>query len=254
MKLRFRTATLIWVAAGGGAGYFLGIPGAAIGALLAYFLSELFFQLGTDRAVLKYIESPGSSSFYEGEPGLAAFCALGVFLLSRASPRVLSDEAAAVRIAGGAVSVFPHNAAIGPLAESFCRLAFTKSDALNPDILCESLAARRHNAGDLALLAAELSSMAAGRFAKQEAFYMRQFLDPSYQPPIPEAVEDPWKVLGVSEGAGRDEIKSAFRSLALMFHPDNQTGLSEEERKKMNDPFIKVRDAYLELMRILPRR
>ncbi|MDR2181248.1 MAG: J domain-containing protein [Treponema sp.] len=253
MKLRFGKLTPAWIIAGAAAGYLLGTAGAVIGALLGYFLSELFSQLGSDRAALKYFENPGPSSFYEGEPGLAAFCALGVFLMSKASPRVLIDEAASARIAGGAVSVFPRGKAVGLLAESFCRLAFTKTAVLNPDILCESLAARRRGAGDLPLLAAELASMAAGRAAQREASYIRQFLDPTYQPPLPDAVDDPWKVLGIPEGSSREEAKSAFRGLARMFHPDNQTGLSAEEAEKMSDSFIKVRDAYRELMRLLPR-
>jgi DnaJ like chaperone protein len=244
MKLRFRKLTLVWIIAGGAAGLLLGIPGVIIGALLGYFLSGLFLQLGSDKAVLSYFENPGPSSFYEGESGLCAFCALGVFLMSKASPKVLVDEAAAARVAGGAVSVFPQGKAIGSLAESFCRLAFTKTAVLNPDILCESLAARRADAGDLPLLAVELFSMAIGRAAQIEASYIRQFLDPSYQPPIPEAVDDPWKVLGIPEGSSREEVKSTFRQLALMFHPDNQTGLSAEEKEKMSNSFIKVRDAY----------
>ncbi|MDR2768301.1 MAG: J domain-containing protein [Treponema sp.] len=253
MNFRFRKLTLAGIIAGAAAGYLLGIAGAVIGALLGYFLSELFSQLGSDRAALKYFENPGPSSFYEGEPGLAAFCALGVFLMSKASPRALADEAAAARIAGGAVSVFPRGKAVGLLAESFCRLAFTRAAVLNPDILCESLAARRRGAEDLPLLAAELSFMAMGRAAQQEASYIRQFLDPGYRPPIPAAVDDPWKVLGIPEGSSREEAKSAFRGLALMFHPDNQTGLSAEENEKMSDSFIKIREAYHELMRILPR-
>jgi DnaJ-class molecular chaperone len=87
--------------------------------------------------------------------------------------------------------------------------------------------------------------MAMGRDAQQEALYVRQFLDPSYQPPPPENPEDdPWTVLGISRGASYDEVKSTFRRLALMFHPDNQTGLSEQEREKMGETFMKIRDAY----------
>jgi hypothetical protein len=246
----FRKTTLLWIAAGALIGFFADIPGMIIGIVLGYFLGELWAQLRSDKAASSYFENPGPSSFYEGEQGLAAFCGLGVFLLSRASPVVLQEEAAAARVAGGAVSVFPQGNKIFPLAESFCRIAFTRLNFLNPDLLTESLASRRAGLGDLPLLASELASMAMGRAAQQEAIYIRQFLDPTFQPELPEnQIDDPWKVLGISQGASREEIKSSFRRLALMFHPDNQRGLSEEKSKEMASAFMKVRDAYRELTR-----
>ncbi|MDR1902633.1 MAG: J domain-containing protein, partial [Treponema sp.] len=114
----------------------------------------------------------------------------------------------------------------------------------NPDLLVESLAARRPGGGDLALLGSELASMAMGREAQQEALYIRQFLDPNYQPPPENPEDDPWTILKISRGASYDEVKSAFRKLALIFHPDNKTGLSEEEQEKLSESFIRIRDAY----------
>ena len=243
--------TLLFIAAAGLGGFLVaGVTGLVIGVVLGYFSGGIYFQLGSDKAAMRYFENPGPSSFYEGEPGLAAFCALGVYLMSRASPKVLDDEAAAARVAGGAVSVFPQGKKIGALAESLCRLAFARHAFLNPDLLSESLAARRRNHKDLALLGSELFSMAMGREARREADYIRQFLDPSYQPPPPEKPEeDPWTVLGISPSASRREIKSAYRRLALMFHPDNQTGLDPEGQKKISEAFIRVRDAYRALNR-----
>jgi hypothetical protein len=244
-KIKPQKYTLLFVLLFAVGGYFLGIPGMIAGIVLGYFVGGLWAQLGSDKQVLAYFENPGPSSFYEGDSGLAAFCALGVYIVSKASPKVLGDEAAAARIAGGAVSIFPQGKKIGSLAESFCRLAFTRLSVLNPDLLTESLAARRHNAGDLALLGSELASMAMGREALQEALYIRQYLDPSYQAPPPENPEDdPWEVLGIAKGASYREVKSTFRRLALKFHPDNQPGLDDAERKKLSEMFIKIRDAY----------
>jgi DnaJ-domain-containing protein 1 len=241
---------LLWMAGGGLAGIIFRVPGIIIGSILGYFLGEVASQLKNDRAIRRYFDNPGPSKFYEGEPGLAAFCALGAFLFSKASPRVLTDETAAARIACGAGSVFPSGKKITGLAESFARIAFSRSRFLNPDLLTESLAARRAGLGDIPLLASELFSMAMGREAEREGRFIRQFLDPTYQPPPPdEAVEDPWNVLGVPRGASREEIKSAFRRLALAFHPDNHAGLEEKERKEKSQAFMKIRDAYRELTR-----
>ena len=250
LGLKPRSITPLIMAAFGIGGYFLGIPVMIIGIVLGYFVGCIFVQVGSDKEVYRYFENPGPSSFLEEEPGLAAFCALGVYLLSKASPKVLTDEAAAARVAGGAASVFPRGKKISPLADSFCRLAFGKLSSLNPDLLTESLHARRRNTGDLASLGSELATMAIGKEAQQEALYIRQFLDPGYEPEQSEENGgDPWTVLGIAKGASYDEVKSTFRKLALMFHPDNQTGLSEEEREKMGDTFIKIRDAYRTITR-----
>jgi hypothetical protein len=231
-------------------GFVLGrIAGVITGLVLGYFLDELWAQLRYDRTVLAYFENPGPYHFYEEESGLAAFCALGVFLVSKAQPKALGDDAAVVRIAGGAASVFPKGRKIESQAEAFCRLAMRRVSLLNPDLLTESLAARRRGAGDLSLLGSELAAMALGREARREALSIRQFLDPSYVPPSDYIAEDPRKLLGVPPDASREEIKSAFRRLALMFHPDNQSGMGEEERKKAGDTFMKIQDAYRELLK-----
>ncbi|MCL1929246.1 MAG: J domain-containing protein [Treponema sp.] len=250
LGLKPRSITLLIMAAFGIGGFFLGIPVMVIGIVLGYFVGCIFVQVGNNKAICRYYENPGPSAFYEEEPGLAAFCALGVYLLSKASPKVLTDEAAAVRVAGGAESVFPQGKKIGPMADLFCRLAFDRYSFLNPDLLAESLLARRRETGDMALLGSELASMAIGKEAQQEALYIRQFLDPGYEPDDSiNAGDDPWTVLGIAKGASYDEVKSTFRKLALMFHPDNQTGLSEEERNKLGDTFIKIRDAYRTITR-----
>jgi DnaJ like chaperone protein len=245
--------TLGFMAVFGLGGAFMGIPALIMGIILGYFAGGLYSQLRNDKAVLAYFENPGPSAFYEGEPGLAAFCALGAYLMSRASPKVLENETAAVRIAGGAVSVFPEGKKIGPLAESFCRMAYKKLSALNPDLLTESLAARRREKGDLSLIGLELGSMASGREAQQEALYIRQFLEPNYEP-APDEIpgENPWLVLDIPRGAPYEEVKSAFRKLALACHPDNQSGVDEAEKQRLEEQFIRVRDAYRTIIRDYP--
>ena len=47
------------------------------------------------------------------------------------------------------------------------------------------------------------------------------------------------KILGIEKGASEDEIKKAFRKLALKYHPDRNQGNEEAEEK-----FKEINEAY----------
>ena len=53
-----------------------------------------------------------------------------------------------------------------------------------------------------------------------------------------------YKTLGVAENATADEIKKAYRALAMKWHPDRWATGTEEEKKKAEDEFKKVAEAY----------
>ena len=51
--------------------------------------------------------------------------------------------------------------------------------------------------------------------------------------------DDYYKILGVDKNAGADEIKKAYRKLALKYHPDKTKG-----DKTLEDKFKKISEAY----------
>ncbi|KAJ3681885.1 hypothetical protein LUZ60_014458 [Juncus effusus] len=57
-----------------------------------------------------------------------------------------------------------------------------------------------------------------------------------------ESSESPYEVLGVSRSATQDEIKRAYRKLALKFHPDVNKEANAQER------FMRIKHAYNALM------
>ena len=53
------------------------------------------------------------------------------------------------------------------------------------------------------------------------------------------AQRDYYEVLGVDRSAGEDEIKKAYRKLAMRYHPDHNPGDAEAEQK-----FKEAAEAY----------
>jgi len=54
----------------------------------------------------------------------------------------------------------------------------------------------------------------------------------------------PYKVLEIERSASNEEVKKAYRKMALKFHPDKVSHLSEEVVTQANEKFQKVNEAY----------
>jgi len=53
-----------------------------------------------------------------------------------------------------------------------------------------------------------------------------------------------FQILDVSATANEEEVKKAYRKMAMRFHPDRLLGLNEGEKKAAQEKFVKVNKAY----------
>ena len=56
--------------------------------------------------------------------------------------------------------------------------------------------------------------------------------------------KDPYKVLGITPTATDEEVKKAYRRLAMKYHPDKVEGMGEEVKKNAEAQFREINEAY----------
>ena len=56
--------------------------------------------------------------------------------------------------------------------------------------------------------------------------------------------KDYYSILGVNKDATADELKKAYRKLAVQYHPDRQQGKTEQEKKDAEEKFKEAAEAY----------
>lgn len=56
--------------------------------------------------------------------------------------------------------------------------------------------------------------------------------------------KDFYKILGVDKKASDDEIKKAYKKLAMKWHPDRNSQATEEEKAKADKMFKEINEAY----------
>jgi hypothetical protein len=61
--------------------------------------------------------------------------------------------------------------------------------------------------------------------------------------------QSPYEILGISPGAGQDEIKAAYRKLASQYHPDKVAHLGDEFQALAEQRFKDIQEAYQKLTR-----
>ncbi len=60
---------------------------------------------------------------------------------------------------------------------------------------------------------------------------------------VPET-DSSYKILEIERTASNDEVKKAYRKMAMKYHPDKVSHLGEDYRKSADEKFKKVNEAY----------
>ncbi len=61
--------------------------------------------------------------------------------------------------------------------------------------------------------------------------------------------DDAYKILGIEKDASDDDVKKAYRSMAMKHHPDKVANLGEDVRKAAEEKFKSIQNAYERIKR-----
>ena len=57
-------------------------------------------------------------------------------------------------------------------------------------------------------------------------------------------VDSDYRILGITEQATDEEVKKAYRKMAISFHPDKVAQMGDEYQKGAKEKFQRIQDAY----------
>lgn len=108
------------------------------------------------------------------------------------------------------------------------------------EILNSELSVLRKVATHLGINARDFLSISA----RHSAYSFGGGSDGSYGGGSATTAKDPYKVLGLDSNATDEEIKKAYRRLAMKYHPDKVEGLGEEVKRNAEAQFREINEAY----------
>jgi len=65
---------------------------------------------------------------------------------------------------------------------------------------------------------------------------------------VPET-DSSYKILEIERTATNDEVKKAYRRMAMKYHPDKVSHLGDDYKKSADEKFRKVNEAYEKIKR-----
>ncbi len=228
-----------------------GITLGVVGALTTFFVETLIKRMKKDSGLEARIENPfADQSNLEGAVGAAdepfdgalLVAALGVYCTGNADFAGLQMQKRFSSYVADWVSL--------------CRIAL-RSESLNGDLIVECLGATllkntKHTENDDTLLLSIFTFLSIVEYDWniERGIKPSEYLAELLHKPIfattnsDEKIAKAYLLLGVNRGASLEEVKSAHRSLATLYHPDTTGDFSDEQKKIAAEAFLRIQAAY----------
>ena len=223
-----------WI--GGGLGWVLG--GGPIGALIGFAIGAMFDSVNTIQVT--------SGKTTQGDYAISLLVLIAAML--KADGKIVRSELDYVK------KFLIQNFGVDGAQEALAMLR----DLLKKDIpvedVCDQIAANVDYSSRLQLIhfLNELAN-ADGHFDKEEERLLELISrrlritvgdQESIKSMFKNTREDLYKILEIESTASDEEVKKAYRKMALKYHPDRVAYLGEDVKKSANDKFQKLNGAY----------
>lgn len=81
------------------------------------------------------------------------------------------------------------------------------------------------------------------RYGSADDFSDHQRQEQSWQPYVDVTLEEAYRTLGISETATDEEVRQAYRKLAMQYHPDRFQAQSEAAKAEAEKKFCEITEA-----------
>jgi DnaJ like chaperone protein len=229
-----------WV--GGGLGW---IAAGPLGAILGFLIGSV---IDNTRIETRTYTSGGSRTT-PGAFGMSLLVLIAAVM--KADGRVLKSELDYVK------AFFIRQFGVDAASEALQMLRDILKQEIPLRDVCQQIASNMDYSSRLQLLHMLFGVSAAdGRYDGEELLVIERisgFLninDSDYQSIrnmfVPET-DSSYKILEIEKSAPNDEVKKAYRRMAMKYHPDKVSHLGEDFRKDADEKFKRVNEAYIKI-------
>ena len=109
--------------------------------------------------------------------------------------------------------------------------------------MLESVLQRVRRAASTQQRSSSQSSRSSQGYAREEGKYQRTYQQ-NHATTWVDPLEESYRILGVSPSATDDEVRQAYRRLALMYHPDRMATRDEASRQQAEKMFQLINQAH----------
>ncbi len=240
------------------AGSFLGIYGAILGLIVGHLLDEILTARKNNMNIRDFFISPFESSLPHNQKEPVAFIGLAVYVLMvfeelstlyfeklmfflKNNGVYTNREAVQLRRLGD--HIFKSSDSIN--AVNLIRFINTSSSPHTKMLLVRSLFfliqdSPETHARDMAMQ--KINEITCGMNLEHETL---EQIKQEFGIRVPHD----YLILGIDPETKIEEIRKVYHTLALQFHPDNATHLSDAQRKASEEAFRRIKTAYERIMK-----